>query len=189
MHFSRFLSWSGPRWQTSARAALMTAPLPIAAFGLLVKIPPEVEFFSGGFLTALNSLCLAVLAPYVVLAFVGTGALLVSPLADEDIYLDTADLLVLQFFGGAALCSLIGVSLGAAGLLFPWITIPFLTAIVACYLARQLCSTRPAVIFHSFIFRFSPTCRTGTPSGSIPKHRSCSGCSRTAWNLLTYQLR
>ncbi|MHC2618468.1 hypothetical protein ACVIW2_000500 [Bradyrhizobium huanghuaihaiense] len=138
MHFSRYLSWGGPRWQASARAALMTAPFLIAAFGLLVKIPPEVQFFSGGFLTAWNSLCLAILAPYVALAFVGMGALLVSPLADEDIYLDTADLLVLQFFGGAALCSLIGVCLGAAGLLFPWITVPFLTAIIACYLARQL---------------------------------------------------
>ncbi|WP_456745937.1 hypothetical protein [Bradyrhizobium sp. USDA 4354] len=116
----------------------MTAPLLVAALGLLVKIPPEVQFFSGGYLTAWNSLCLAILAPYVVLAFIGMGALFVRPLADEDIYLDTADLLVLQFFGGAALCSLIGVFLGAAGLLFPWITIPFLTGLVFWYLAQHL---------------------------------------------------
>lgn len=138
MRFGRCSSWSRARWQTSARAGLMTAPFLIAALGLLVKVPPEVQFFSGGFLTAWNSLCLAILAPYVVLAFVGMGALLVSPLPDEDIYLDAADLLVLQFFGGAALCSLIGVCLGAAGSLFPWITIPFLTGIVAWYIARNL---------------------------------------------------
>lgn len=138
MRFGRPSSWSGTRWQTSARAGLMTAPFLIAALGLLVKVPPEVQLFSGGFLIAWNSLCLAILAPYVALAFVGMGALLVSPHPDEDIYLDTADLLVLQFFGGAALCGLIGVCLGATGLLFPWITIPFLTGIVAWYIARNL---------------------------------------------------
>lgn len=104
MRFGRCSSWSRARWQTSARAGLMTAPFLIAALGLLVKVPPEVQFFSGGFLTAWNSLCLAILAPYVVLAFVGMGALLVSPLPDEDIYLDAADLLVLQF-SAAPLCA------------------------------------------------------------------------------------
>ncbi|AWM01947.1 hypothetical protein [Bradyrhizobium amphicarpaeae] len=116
----------------------MTAPFLVAALGLLVKIPPEVQLFSGGYLTAWNSLCLAILAPYVVLAFIGMGALFVRPLADEDICLDTADLLVLQFFGGAAVCSLIGVCLGAAGLLFPWITIPFLTGLVVWYFGQHL---------------------------------------------------
>ncbi|PJG52324.1 hypothetical protein CVM73_26735 [Bradyrhizobium forestalis] len=138
MRFGSCPSWRSTRWQTSARAALMTAPLLVAVLGLLVKIPPEVQFFSGGYLTAWNSLCLAILAPYVVLAFIGMGALFVRPLAGEDIYLDMADLLVLQFFGGAALCSLIGVCLGAAGLLFPWITIPFLTGLVFWYLAQHL---------------------------------------------------
>ncbi|MEY9466707.1 hypothetical protein ABH973_007120 [Bradyrhizobium ottawaense] len=128
MHSGKRWSWGG--WRTSARAGLMTAPFLIAALGLLIKVPPEVQFFSGGPLVAWNSLCLAVLAPYVAIAFVGMGALLVNRL-DEGNDLDAADLLVLQFFGGAALCVLIGVCLGAAGLLFPWITIPFLTGIIA----------------------------------------------------------
>ncbi|AWL95412.1 hypothetical protein [Bradyrhizobium ottawaense] len=133
MHSGKRWSWGG--WRTSARAGLMTAPFLIAALGLLIKVPPEVQFFSGGPLVAWNSLCLAVLAPYVAIAFVGMGALLVNRL-DEGNDLDAADLLVLQFFGGAALCVLIGVCLGAAGLLFPWITIPFLTGIIAWHLAR-----------------------------------------------------
>lgn len=137
MRFAERWSWSNTRWYAGARAGLMTAPFLVAALGLLVEVPPDVQFFSGGPLVVWNSLCLAVLAPYVVVAFVGMGALLVRPL-DEGNDLDAADLLMLQFFGGAALCVLIGVCLGAAGLLFPWISIPFLTGIIAWHFARQL---------------------------------------------------
>ncbi len=128
------------RWskQADARAGLLTAPFVVAALGLLVKVPPDVQLFSGGALVAWNSFCLAVLAPYIVLAFVGMGALLVNPLAGAGDDPDAADLLVLQFFGGAALCIFIGVCLGATGLLFPWITIPFLAGIIAWHFARHL---------------------------------------------------
>lgn len=138
MRFAKRRRWSNARWQAGARASLMTAPFLLAALGLLVRVPPDVQFFSGGSLVAWNSFCLAVLAPYIVLAFIGMGTLLVNPFSSEGDDLDATDLLVLQFFGGAALSIFIGVCLGAAGLLFPWITIPLLASIIAWNFARHL---------------------------------------------------
>lgn len=116
----------------------MTTPLVIAALGLLVPVPEQARILTGGPLVAWNCLCMAILAPYIIVLFLGLGFFVVRA---SDERLASAEFYLLQFFAGAALAIFTGVGLGAASLLTPWITIPFCVIVVGWYLAQP----RPAL--------------------------------------------
>lgn len=139
MRLGEVRSWNNARRRRLALVGLIAAPLLVAALGLLIKVPADVLYLTGGRIVAWNSFCLVVLAPYIVLAFIGLGSTYVD--AGEDSGLDAADVLLLQFFAGAALFVLIGVCFGAARLLYPLVAIPLFVGAAVLFLYRNLPDT------------------------------------------------
>lgn len=83
MRLGEVRSWNNARRRRLALVGLIAAPLLVAALGLLIKVPADVLYLTGGRIVAWNSFCLVVLAPYIVLAFIGLGSTYVD--AGEDL--------------------------------------------------------------------------------------------------------
>ncbi|MGB7542988.1 MAG: hypothetical protein WA373_14950 [Burkholderiales bacterium] len=124
--------------QRHLAALLWIAPALAAVWAMPAEAPYAHMLFDGGDEVFLHNQCILILIPYVALFVLALGALLLPDPPDHaDSRLTPPDFTVVQFFGGAGLLAILGVALGAANLLFAWITIPIFAIVLYLHLLKS----------------------------------------------------
>jgi hypothetical protein len=106
------------RWLT-ALAVLAPAIAAVAAFPS--DIPYDNWLFSNGTDVLTRNVCTLVLIPYVALFLKSLGTLVLPGISRPTSSIDLKDAALVQFFAGAGTLVVLGVLLGAARILYPWL--------------------------------------------------------------------
>ena len=119
-------------------AAILLIPAVLAALILQSYPPPVIDIFvHGGSQVFLYNLCVFALAPYFVIFILALGNLYLTRLSSaEPQLLGGSDLLLISFFVGSGLLTILGFVLGLLKLLYFWVCFPLFIIVIYIYFLR-----------------------------------------------------